>query len=346
MEKSKIAIIGHFGGEENILDGQTIKTKILYEELSQNSDWDIRKVDTYYKSKAPFKLLKDTIKTIFSTKKVIILLSGNGMKFYFPLLYYANKILGLKVYHDVIGGNLAQYVTQYPKFKKYLNSFEVNWVETNSIKESLEAVQIMNCFVIPNFKRLSILYNSKKYKREHFEFCIFSRVMREKGIEDAISAIQSINTEAGEEICKLDIYGKIDEMYTERFNNLLNNCTEAIKYKGMVPYQKSVDVIKDYYALLFPTFWKGEGFPGTIIDAFSAGIPVIATDWNCNGEIVVNKKNGILYPNYEIKNLKQAILWCIDHQKEMILMRENCLYFAELYQPDRYVKEIIDKIES
>ena len=27
----KIGIIGHFGGKENILDGQTIKTKILHE---------------------------------------------------------------------------------------------------------------------------------------------------------------------------------------------------------------------------------------------------------------------------------------------------------------------------
>ena len=31
----KIGIIGHFGGKENILDGQTIKTKILHEELSK-----------------------------------------------------------------------------------------------------------------------------------------------------------------------------------------------------------------------------------------------------------------------------------------------------------------------
>ena len=34
MEKDrKIGIIGHFGGTENILDGQTIKTKILYNEI-------------------------------------------------------------------------------------------------------------------------------------------------------------------------------------------------------------------------------------------------------------------------------------------------------------------------
>ena len=81
----KIGIIGHFGGKENILDGQTIKTKILHEELSKATDWKIIKVDTYYKKKNPIKLLIDTFKCLFSTKDIIVLLSGNGMKFYFPL---------------------------------------------------------------------------------------------------------------------------------------------------------------------------------------------------------------------------------------------------------------------
>ena len=47
----KIGIIGHFGGKENILDGQTIKTKILYNELDEATNWKIIKVDTYYKKK-------------------------------------------------------------------------------------------------------------------------------------------------------------------------------------------------------------------------------------------------------------------------------------------------------
>lgn len=50
--KIKIGIIGHFGGKENILDGQTIKTKILHEELSKAIDWEIMKVDTYYKKES------------------------------------------------------------------------------------------------------------------------------------------------------------------------------------------------------------------------------------------------------------------------------------------------------
>ena len=48
MKNKKISIIGHFGGNENILDGQTIKTKILYDELKNATDWKIKKVGAAY----------------------------------------------------------------------------------------------------------------------------------------------------------------------------------------------------------------------------------------------------------------------------------------------------------
>ena len=319
----KIGIIGHFGGKENILDGQTIKTKILHEELSKATDWKIIKVDTYYKKKNPVKLLIDTFKCLFSTKNIIVLLSGNGMKFYFPILSFFAQKFHTNIYHDVIGGNLDLYVSKYPKFKKYLNSFQINWVETAGMKRKLEEQGIENCEVMPNFKRLSTanIDISKQKFSEPYRFCIFSRVMKEKGIEDAIDAIEGINEEAGKEICSLDIYGRIDDGYVERFEKVLKQVTNAIQYKGMVPYDKSVDAIKDYYALLFPTYWKGEGFPGTIVDAFSAGLPVIATNWNCNGEIVSDRVNGILYPNEEIKNLKEGIAYLINNTSNVGQMK-------------------------
>ena len=138
MSTKKIAIIGHFGGNENILDGQTVKTKILYEELSKATGWKIQKVDTYYKSKDPLRLVWQTVIALVTAKDIIVLLSGNGMKFYFPILSFASKAFGTRVYHDVIGGNLASYTEAYPKFKEYLNSFRVNWVETASMKRELE----------------------------------------------------------------------------------------------------------------------------------------------------------------------------------------------------------------
>lgn len=153
----KIGIIGHFGGKENILDGQTIKTKILYNELDEATNWKIIKVDTYYKKKNPIKLLVDTFKCLFNTKDIIVLLSGNGMKFYFPLLsFFVNKF-HKNIYHDVIGGNLDLYVSKYPKFKNYLNLFQVNWVETEGMKKKLIDQGINNCEVMPNQKRSGLI---------------------------------------------------------------------------------------------------------------------------------------------------------------------------------------------
>ena len=344
MKNKKIAIIGHFGGNENILDGQTIKTKILYDELKNATDWDIRKVDTYYKSKKPIKLLIESIITLVSTRDVIVLLSGNGMKFYFPLLSFFAKVFRTRVYHDVIGGNLDTYVQKYPKFKSYLNSFKANWVETELLKRKLEENGVYNCKVIPNFKRLDIAeIRSEKYE-EPYRFCIFSRVMKEKGIEDAIEAIQHINAEESRETCKLDIYGRIDESYKERFESLMDKVTPAVRYMGMIPYDESVKAISGYYALLFPTYWNGEGFPGTIVDAFSAGLPVVATDWNCNAEIIDNEKNGIIYPSGKIKNLIDAIKWMISADN-IVDMKRNCIESAKKYQPESHINEIVDEIE-
>lgn len=345
-KKKRIAIIGHFGGNENILDGQTIKTKILYDELKKVTDWNIRKVDTYYKSKKPIKLLLESIIALFSTRDVIVLLSGNGMKFYFPLLNFFARVFGTRVYHDVIGGNLDTYVQKYPKFKSYLNSFKANWVETELLKRKLEENGVYNCEVVPNFKRLDIAETRSEKYEEPYRFCIFSRVMKEKGVEDAIDAIQRINAEEGREVCKLDIYGRIDESYKEHFESLMNKATTAVRYMGMIPYDESVKAISGYYALLFPTYWMGEGFPGTIIDAFSAGLPVIATDWNCNSEIIEHKKNGILYPNIEMDDLTDAVKWLIRHNLEVDKLKNYCLETAKNYQPEKYIQIIINEISN
>lgn len=344
--KERIGIIGHFGGKEIFLDGQTVKTKILYDELYKKTDWKIQKVDTYYKNKKPVRLLIDTVKCLLQNRNIIVLLSGNGMKFYFPILSFASRCFGTKIYHDVIGGNLDSYIDRYPKFQKYLSSFKVNWVETEGLKKRLEAKGISNCRVLPNFKRLNIVTDTKKSYTAPFRFCFFARVMREKGVEAAIEAIQSINVENGSKICELDIYGCIDADYREHFDSIMKSSSDAISYKGMVPFEKSSEVLKDYYALLFPTFWNGEGFPGTIVDAFSASIPVIATDWNCNSEIIDDGLNGIIYPNRNIKTLKEAVLRLISNSGLMSQMKQNCSEKAKQYQPDRYIDKIITTVKE
>lgn len=353
MKENKIiSIIGHFGGNEYFLDGQTVKTKILYDELKEKTNWKILKVDTYYKKKNPIKLIFHTVRAILMSRDIIILLSGNGMKIYFPLLYFCSKSFKKNIYHDVIGGNLDSYVKKYPKYKKYLNEFRCNWVETRGMKNKLEQLGINNCEVIPNFKRLNIVSEEeitrKNNDRKGLKLCTFSRVMREKGISEAIDSVEEINDEKKDgNVFLLDIYGPIDSSYEEEFKAEIANSSNKIKYCGKISFDKSVDILKQYDVLLFPTHWDGEGFPGTIIDAFSAGLPVIATDWNCNSEIVENNINGIVYPNENISDLKSAILY-IENNKKKILksMQINCIKKSREYLPDKYIYKLIRMIEE
>ena len=344
----KIAIIGHFGGNRDFLDGQTVKTKILYDELTKETDWNIQKIDTYWKNKRPVKLLASTIGALICKKDVIVLLSGNGMKMLFPILSFFARFWHVRVFHDVIGGNLDKYVVKIPKFKGYLRSFHVNWVETETLRKRLSESEIDNCEVIPNFKRLNIIdeKNAVVPRNEPYAFCTFSRVMKEKGIESAIEAIEKINRAHGRTVCRLDIYGVADPSYKERFEQVLEKSTDAIHYCGVVPYSKSVEVIAKYYALLFPTFWDGEGFPGTIVDAFFFFLLVIASDWNSNGEIIDDGKNGLLYPGKIAESLDEAIAYLIDRSDRMIDIKKQCILDAEKYQPDEYIKQIVRELEG
>src|SRR5690606_29973646 len=87
----------------------------------------------------------------------------------------------------------------------------------------------------------------------------------------------------------------IDEKYIGRFEEIKKEFPSYIRYKGSVNYVDSVDVLKKYFALLFPTQFKTEGIPGTIIDAYAAGLPVIASEWDSAHEIIDQGSTGYIY---------------------------------------------------
>ena len=268
--------------------------------------------------------------------KGIDVMSGNGLKVFLPLLYFAKKMLKICVYHNVIGGELASYAIRNPKCVKYLKSFDANWVEFSKMVKDLGDIGITNCDVVPNFKELDTKHALKTVSENgKCKFCMFSRVMAEKGISDAIEAVSNYNS-GHEQKIKLEIWGPVEDRYKDEFY-------EYVSYMGCADFNKSVESITDNIALLFPTYWRGEGFPGTIIDAYSAAVPVIATDWNANSEIIRNFETGWVYPNDKVKNLEESIAYAVEHYDEMISMRKNCSLMATRYTSDFVMRRIIEK---
>lgn len=345
----KIGIIGRIAEGKNLSDGQTVKTRVLKYELEQFfPEAEIMCVETYkimWRMGAAF---LQTIRLLDQCDCIFVLLSGRGRSFFFPLLYWLDKWYKKPIYHDAIGGRLAQEVIKKKNWKKYLNAFKVNWVEIPSLKDRLNELGIDNARVLPNFKRLPVLKQEELNTKipEIYKFCTFSRVTETKGIETAANAIQYVNKTAGKQIAQLHVYGPVEPAYKKKFDDMLNEREGEVVYMGVVPYDKSVNAIKTYYMLLFPSVHHGEGFPGTFIDAYAAGVPIIASDWNYNKELIKEGETGFCYP-FDDKEQFYSLVWDCVQKPEMVLqMKKKCIEKAMEYTPETVIKTICEQMKK
>lgn len=343
----KVSVLGHFGEGEPLLNGQTIKTKIVTEELqNQLGQEQVLKFDTHGGRKVLLKAPFQVISALKKSKNIIIFPAHNGLRVYAPLLYFFRKFFkSRKLHYVVIGGWLPEFLSQRKRLTKALKSFDCIYVETNTMKAALEDQGFDNVFVMPNCKKLTVLSEDELVYPQGtpYRLCTFSRVMKEKGIEDAVNAVIGVNEELGYKAYSLDIYGQVDPEQMPWFDGLKAKFPDYVSYGGTVAYDKSVDVLKQYFALLFPTYYSGEGFAGTLIDAFSAGVPVIASDWKYNAEIV-NEDVGCLFAAGKTNELKKILLDIANDPNQILIKKKLCLKEAQKFCPDRAAIVLIGQL--
>ena len=347
MKNKNIAIIGHFADGKDFYDGQTVSTRLLRDMLEKSGEFNrIFKVDTYNPRKNFIKIFSSYLASIFSCKYIVFMLSGNGMKVFCPMLYYSNKIFKRKVFHRVIGGELDSFLTRNPKCVKYMNSFEVNWVQSDKLVKKLNEVGLNNAEYLENFRDITpITLPDFEDKRERpLKLCTFCRVSESKGIGLAIESVAKVNERMGKGTAILDIYGPVEDSFSESFYALLDKYGECARYMGSVPSNMAVDTLKNYYMHLFPTTWSGEGFPGTLIDCYNAALPTVASDWAYNSELITEGETGYLYDWRKPEMLTEKIVEAIEKESNLWHMRKMCLEEAKKYQSDRVVAKIVKRI--
>lgn len=346
--KARVAVIGHFAFGKECFDGQTVKTKIVTNELCrQLGNDEVLKLDTAGGKSTLLKAPFQSWKALKKTQNVIIFPAHNGVRVYVPLLSFFRKFFkNRKLHYVVIGGWLPEFLKTRKSLAKKLKHFDGIYVETNTMKRALEEQGFTNIVVMPNCKDLKILKQEDLVYSSGgpYKLCTFSRVMKEKGIEDAVNAVKAVNTEAGRTIYTLDIYGQIDSGQIQWFENLQTTFPDYINYRGIVDYDKSVDVLKNYFALLFPTHFYTEGIPGTIIDAYAAGVPIISAKWESFGDIVDDGITGI---GYDFHNKEQLVEIIKELRNDQIMnMKLNCLQKAKKYEPSNALSQLINLLQK
>lgn len=342
----RVCIIGHFGHGENLLNGQTVKTKIVTKEIVKElGKKEVSCIDTHGGVKALMSAFCQALTALKYHKNIIIMPAENGLRIFAPLLVLLNLLFNRKLHYVVIGGWLPEFLQKRKKLTKALMSFDGIYVETNTMRKALEAQGFNNVYVMPNFKDLKILKESELvyHHTEPYRLCTFSRVMKEKGIEDAVNSVKTVNEQAGRTVYTLDIYGQVDSAQTEWFNELKSTFPLYIKYGELVPFDKSVEVLKNYFALLFPTYYEGEGFAGTLLDAMAAGVPVIASDWRYNPEIV-NEKTGYVYPVHDNHAFVTTLISVGNNPDLLLSKKSDCLKEAEKYRAENVIQCLTSKL--
>lgn len=309
MKLSKILVVGNFGGLDGPKCGQTIKTFKIYD-LIVGVNKKARFFDTENLKSNPL-LLFNLMFLIFSSKRIIILPASS----FLPILCYLFTIIRKDVHYIVIGGWLSDYIKRSNFLIKNAikNIFHV-YVETQKMRMKLLEQNIVSN-VLPNFKEFKLLEPNDilKHKSNNphlFRFVFMSRVEKTKGILEAISALNQVAASNSKLNFELDVFGKLGPDFELEFHNSIRcNSSDNLKinYLGFINQPEIQNELLFYDFFLFPTYYKGEGFPGCLVDALSSGLPVIASDWKYNSEIIIPDHNGFLFCHNNLESLESVI---------------------------------------
>lgn len=210
-----------------------------------------------------------------------------GIYYISPLVYILTKIFKKKFIIRIFAGNLDQSLQNTNKLNRFIVDKTILksdfiFVETKHLIDFLKRRGCENVFWYPNVRPKIITKNNiPKYNSK---FVFIGHVKESKGIKEIIEASKII----GEDYC-IDVYGP----FTDGSCSTNDFAVSNVDYKGIISPDDVINTLMRYDILLLPTFHNGEGYPGIIIEAFSIGMPVIASKWRAIPEIV-NNNNGIL----------------------------------------------------
>lgn len=342
----KITVIGKFIGTATAADGQSIKTRIITRELEKALDPNnVHRIDTFGWKKNPLKLFLNTFSAVQKSANVVFMTDAGGIKVFPWLLLASNVFSRAALHYVVVGGWLVGYLKSHRLIAGCLKRFRGIYVETQVMKTGLESLGFQNVVLMPNFKDLTVLPEEDMvFCGEPYKLCTFSRVMEEKGIADAARAVIDVNRHYNRTVCTLDIYGQVDPRQTDWFECLCSSFSAEVRYCGIIPYDQSVDVIRQYHMLLFPTKFYTEGIPGTIIDAYAAGVPVLASRWESFVNVIDDGKTGFGYPWAETDALRSHLIALMADPAQVYHMKKHCLQKATEYLPGSVMNVLLTRL--
>ena len=170
-----------------------------------------------------------------------------------------------------------------------------------------------------------------------FTFVFVGRIVRDKGINELVSAFDRLYQEHNDVRLVLvgvreDDLDPVAPETIERINR--GDGIEAVGRQSDVrPYYAQAD------ALVFPSY--REGFPNVVIEAGAMGLPSIVTDINGSREIIIEGQNGVIIPPRDKEALYGAMKHFVEHPDMVNAMAANARPLIALRYEQGYVRQCL-----
>lgn len=166
--------------------------------------------------------------------------------------------------------------------------------ETQRLKTDLETLYgFTNVDIFPNFRFFH--FTPKRVCSNKLRLVFMARIMLQKGLDWIFNLADYIVSHDLYDKISMTFYGQINESDKDYF---LENVSkyDFVDYSGALQPNEIYETLCQYDCMLLPTHFYTEGLPGSIVDAYISGIPVIATNWINAKEFIDNGKSGYIIP--------------------------------------------------
>jgi glycosyltransferase involved in cell wall biosynthesis len=310
--RQKLIFIGPCGGGDTPKNGASAKNYHLVR-FMQGKGIGLDVIDTEKWRKNPAALLKLFLTALLNPKGRYIVATNNMSA------YRVIRVLKLlpgkrKIIYWVIGGTIANWIKNGKVKADPYKSVEWFLVEGKKMQKTFAECGFENVLYVPNFKHINHIPEVPDRNNGIVKFVFLSRIIPQKGCNIILRAVEKLNSSYRNKY-SVDFWGPIEDGYAQEFKSKIE-VFDNVHYRGFLDLldDKNYDELAKYNAMLFPTFWDGEGFPGIIIDAFISGLPVIATDWSLNSDIIEEGKTGIIVKIHPLFNSENTNDYSIDEE--------------------------------
>lgn len=242
-----------------------------------------------------------------------------------------------KCYHDSIIQSffiaISLKIHRLTKIYKYVNFIFLTEFNKNKFIEYNQKLKVFDenkFYIKPNFISNNVKIDKEYLSKRENQIIYIGRLDESKGVKLLLDFWKNID------YINLVIYGTGPlEEYVKKFikdNNLKN-----VFYYGFIENVDAIKAISKSKALILPTQWY-EGFPMTIIEAFSVGTPALVSDLGNCSMIVENNVNGFKFSKID-EQLTKAIKKIIYSDKIYITTLND--YIKNYTKEDNYEKLMI-----